>query len=242
MAAVVAGTIRYQKEHPEWPYGSTSATSSLSTCGPVRLHQITLIYRDGRPPEDRRVATFFPWGCPDDDKPDCKFQDPDQAYPDPLCTPGAIYDLTGNTDPLAYDEVRNQAIVCETNANAKRGSKDRRDVDRVTDRWIWERYNRTRPPKGGETDHYMPIGLDGSNDPGNLLAQTEAGPYDANEKERVESLVVSQIRDQCDGRYEETYMTLTAAHCIMRHWALYYDELRAKRIAPSGRGWHTGPC
>jgi hypothetical protein len=242
MAAAIGATIWYQKRHPLWPYGSASATSSLLTCGPVRLHEITLIYRDGRAPEDRQVATFFPWGCPDDDKADCKFRDADQAYPDPVCTPGAIYDLTGNTDPAAYDERRNQAIICETNANAKRGSKDRRDVDRRTDRWIWQRYDRTRPSRGGETDHYMPVGLDGSNETANLLAQTEAGLYDANEKERVESLVVNQIRDQCDGQYNDAFMTLTHAHCIMHNWAFYYDELRAKRIAPSGRGWHTGPC
>ena len=219
-----------------------TAMTGLSTCGPVRLHQITLIYTDGRPPEDRLVATFFPWGCPADQKADCKFTDPDPAYPDPACTPGAIYDLTGNTNPADYDETRNQQLVCQTIANARTGSKDRRDVSHQVDTWIWRRYNLPRPRRGSETDHFIPVGLDGSNEPANLEPQTKSGPYDADEKEVVESMVATQVRDQCDGHYDSPYMTLSAAHCIMRHWTQYSVALRDKRIAKNGRGWESGPC
>jgi hypothetical protein len=225
IVALVAAVIFANQDRSAQAPSSTPSPASLSSCGPVQLDEITLIYRDGRPSEDRQVATFFPWGCPTKQA-NCKFTGEHDAYPDPACTPGAIYDLTPNRDPARYSEAANQQLICATKANASVGNKDRRNVSKAAEDRTWQRYDRTKPTgERYETDHFIPISIGGSNREANLLPQTESASRDRDEKDRVESsLSVALCKHRADGSY---LIGLSQAQTLMRfHWTELYDQIQ----------------
>ena len=67
-----------------------------------------------------------------------------------FCGPGAVYDLTGNTDPRRFDEASNRTIICATTTDG------RRLVLASVKRMVLSKYRIAKPPVGSvEIDHIV---------------------------------------------------------------------------------------
>jgi hypothetical protein len=197
--------------------GQNTTGGAISNCGGHLSPKLRLRYRDGTS-ETRVFATFFPWGCPTKAS-DCQFGGDHRAYPDPACTPGAIYDLTVNRDPARYDELANQRLLCATYAD------DRRHVLPADDADTWKHYGSPKPKQTTdevETDHTVALALGGSNDIANLTPQHAKGPYNKDEKDTVERRLIGHVCDPAPGNTFR-YPLGRLQNLLRFHWTGLYD-------------------
>jgi len=132
---------------------------------------------------------------------------PADSYPDPALTPGAVFPNVTEKE------------VCRPGyaSGARRvSSKEKREVFR--------RYGKEKPkdPQSYEVDHFISLGLGGSNDIANLWPEP-AGPKPGfREKDRVENYLHSEV---CAGR-----ITLKEAQeRIKEDWYKVYLEIQKKK-------------
>jgi hypothetical protein len=227
---LVVGYLVLRSNRHDGTTSTAPTTSGLSTCGETGLTTITLVYRhpsaDTPQPQSRQVATFFPWGCRTKTS-GCRHTSAHEAYPDPACTPGAVYDLTGNRDPAKYDWTANQRLICATTANSDNGPS-RRHVSAATDKAVWREYGETKPPQSAErveTDHVLQLALGGSNHIANLQPEHARGSYDRDEKDAVEAALSRAV---CNTKHDGSYnLPLAQAQSLLRlHWTEAYDHHR----------------
>lgn len=189
---------------------ATAGSAQLSDCGRKTLDAIEL----GRANMliDRKVATFFPWGCPSKSS-SCKFSGITRAYPDAACSPGAIYDLTGNTDPAKYDEAANMRLICASKTDG------RRNVPDAFKRQVFSTYGVVRHTGSShEIDHIVSLTLGGSNTTANLYPEAAAPLPGYHQKDLVEVQLGRRI---CQGT-----ISLSSAQEIIAHsWLDYLKQL-----------------
>jgi hypothetical protein len=102
-------------------------------------------------------------------------------YPDPDCTPGAVFDVTAGQ-------------VC-----ASGYASNVRDVSTALKQQVYEEYGLTYPQAKGtyEADHFIPLELGGSNDLANLFPEAASPKPGFHEKDIVENYLHQEV---CAGR------------------------------------------
>ncbi|MFA5188703.1 MAG: HNH endonuclease signature motif containing protein [Patescibacteria group bacterium] len=128
----------------------------------------------------------------------CQMQD---RLPDPVCTPGAIFQVT-------------EEDIC-----VKGYTKKVRNVTAKTKNLVFQEYGITTHAKGEyEVDHFIPLELGGSNDLKNLWPEPAEPRPGFHEKDRVENYLHRQV---CTGQ-----MTLAEAQKqIQTNWLEVYEQI-----------------
>jgi hypothetical protein len=136
----------------------------------------------------------------------CKVNGP---YPDPACTPGAVFEVTA-------------VQVCVSGY-----SSSVRNVPESLKDQVYASYGIiNRSPGQYEVDHLIPLELGGSNDIKNLFPEAASPKPGFHEKDKVENYLHDQV---CDGRID-----LQLAQDIIRDdWVKVYNSLSAAIIPTS---------
>lgn len=129
-------------------------------------------------------------------------------YPDPACTPGAIFPdaTTSRTCVSGY-------------------TKTVRNVSASLKKKVYAEYGLTYPPLFGtyEADHFIPLALGGSNDIANLFPEAASPPPGFHEKDIVENYLHEQV---CAGK-----VSLQAAQrAISTNWVAVYNSIPQTEI------------
>lgn len=125
---------------------------------------------------------------------------PDNLYPNPALTPGAVFDAVTAEQ------------VCAVGYSAAV-----RNVTAAERAQVYAEYGLEDVPGADEVDHFIPLELGGSNDITNLWPEPYVGSG-ARTKDRVENYLHQQV---CDG-----LMTLSdAQQLIVRDWYAVYASL-----------------
>ncbi len=125
------------------------------------------------------------------------------AYPDPACTPGAIF------EGLSVEE------MCVSGY-----TKAVRNVSVALKRQVYAEYGLSYPQPTGayEADHFIPLELGGSNDIANLFPEAADPDPGFHEKDIVENYLHKEV---CSGA-----MTLAAAQqAISTDWLAVYNTI-----------------
>lgn len=134
------------------------------------------------------------------------------AYPDPACTPGAVFAST------------TLEAICTPGY-----TKTVRNVPTKLKRQVYAEYGVAYPQPSGtyEADHFIPLELGGSNDIANLFPEAAATSSDTvgfKEKDLVENYLHEQV---CGG-----FMPLPRAQeAIARDWAAAYRAIPQSELA-----------
>ena len=134
------------------------------------------------------------------------------VLPDPNLTPGAVNDKTS------------AGLLCtikNSNPDQETGTKVRR-VSKKTNLAVYKSYGLTnhegycdQSPRGCEMDHLISLQLGGSNHPANLWPQSYGGPWNAVDKDRVETRLAKEV---CRGNISLT----DAQNSIATNWINVY--------------------
>lgn len=213
------------------PTAPSTTRATLQTCGPVDLDKITLVYK-AKPhilkdkagkSEPRTVATFYPWGCPTQTEA-CTYMGPNRENPDPECSPGAIYDLTGNKDPAKYNAQANQDLICDTKTNDEATGGRRKTSDKDVSA-VWRIYGQKKGRVGTyETDHIVQLSLGGSNVAANLFPQLDNGEHGFDEKDDVERELAEMVCELTPaGAYR--YSLTSLQNQLVQDWRPLYETM-----------------
>ncbi len=137
---------------------------------------------------------------------DCTVNGP---YPDPACTPGAVF-ATTSVDTICVSGY----------------TKTVRSVSTKLKRQVYAQYNLPYPPKTGtyEADHFIPLGLGGNNDIANLFPEAGDPRPGFKEKDIVENYLRQQV---CNGE-----MPLPRAQeAIASDWLEVYNAIPTSEVA-----------
>ena len=132
----------------------------------------------------------------------------DSLYPDPVLTPGAVF------DGVTADQ------VCVAGY-----SSSVRDVSSGERSQVYAEYGIVDMPGADEVDHYIPLELGGSNDIANLWPEPYEAPG-AHEKDRVENYLHDQV---CSG----ALALGDAQQMILGDWYAVYMNLPESASVPT---------
>ncbi|HEU5114753.1 MAG TPA: HNH endonuclease signature motif containing protein [Candidatus Paceibacterota bacterium] len=137
---------------------------------------------------------------------DCLIRGP---YPDPSCTPGALFSEASKD------------IVCASGYTASV-----RYVTSGTKKKIYTEYGIAYPKQRGlyEVDHFIPLELGGSNDIANLFPEAATPTLGFHEKDVVEDYLHEEV---CGGR-----IGLAAAQALIaKDWAAVYRSIPPAEVS-----------
>ena len=137
---------------------------------------------------------------------DCAVNGP---YPDPACTPGAVFATTS------------VETICVSGY-----TKTVRSVSTKLKRQVYAQYNLPYPPQTGtyEADHFIPLGLGGSNEIANLFPEAGEPRPGFKEKDIVENYLRQRV---CGGDLPLP----RAQEAIAEDWLKVYHSIPASEVA-----------